>query len=243
MTNSNLFKLSLLLITTLSFNAQANFFSHAKNALLGESTTTDYNYIGAKGGVATPSSTEGNSDLQSVAGNITYSGGIFVGRKFMDRYGFEIEFSQRGHSDIDSSNLANDVNTTNNWGVSAKTVMLNLTADLLTHETIRPYIKLGAGFSRNKADNYIHNSNNTTTTWNGKTGTEFAWNAGIGLSLATYKSIDTFFEYAFINRGKFETYNGATLSTGGSTFADSDSNAKFGYLREQIVSVGFKVKF
>lgn len=235
--------LIISLVITSSFFIQTYASDGTQNILLSQNSKTDYNYIGVKGGVVISSPTEGNSDLQSVSANTTYNAGIFVGRKFMDRYAFEIVFDQRGKSDINSSNLAGDINTTNSWGVSAKTVMFNISADLLTHDLIRPYVKLGAGFSRNKTDNYTYYSNNTTTTWKGKTIREAAWNAGFGLNFSTYQSIDSFIEYSFINRGKFKTYGGATLNVDGVNYFESSALARFGFLREQVINVGVKFKF
>jgi opacity protein-like surface antigen len=189
------------------------------------------------------SNTQGNSDLQSVSGNSSYTVGAFVGRKFMDRFGAELEYMYRGKSDIDSSNTGAISKTTNSWGASANTFMFNVTADLLTGYAVRPYVKLGAGASRNKADQYKYTTNDITGVWASKTTTHFAWQAGFGVNIATSKAIDTNIEYAFVDRGEFKTATGETITVGGASDFASASAAKTGKLRDQVVTIGFKVKF
>jgi opacity protein-like surface antigen len=218
-------QISTLLTIAFACNANAN--------------TTDYNYIGASAGIAFPTNIGGNSELKNTSGRTASNLGTSIGRKMIDRFGVEVEYSYRNKSDISN---AGTNSVSNNWGVSANTIMLNLTADLLKHEMIRPYIKGGFGLSINKANNYININNQATNTWSSKSTRSFAWQVALGLNFTTFKNIDTNFEYAFVNRGKFKTANCPTYITSQINESTNDS-ARIGYLTEQVISIGFKIKF
>ena len=209
----------------------------------GPASDTDYFYAGVKGGAVMPGNTQGNSDLQSVTGNTTYTAGVSFGRKFQDRFAAELEYTYRAKSDIDSSSLVGDISATNSWDASANTFMLNMTADLLTGYAVRPYVKLGAGASSNKSADYVLVNNNETSTWKGKTTTEFAWNLGFGATINTSKMIDTNIEYSYVDRGESKTNSDVTFidSSGGSS--TTAGTAKTGKLRDQVITVGLRFKF
>jgi opacity protein-like surface antigen len=229
----------MMLSMLLPFSAQALNFG-----LMTPSSDTDYFYAGVKAGVAVPSNIEGTSDLQSVAVDTSYTAGVFFGRKFMDRFSAELEYMYRGKSDIDNSVKTSSETVTNSWGVSANTFMLNVTADLLTGYAVRPYVKLGAGASSNKASDYIYTDGSGTNTYTGKTSTEFAWQAGFGVNIATSQMIDTNIEYIYIDRGEFKTESGLTsVSSSGTVSVDNRATAKTGKLRDQLITVGIKFKF
>lgn len=162
----------------------------------------------------------------------------------MDRFSAEIEYMYRGKSDIDNSVKTSSETVTNSWGVSANTFMLNLTADLLTGYAVRPYVKVGAGASSNKASNYIYKDGAGTDTYKGKTSTEFAWATGFGVNITTSKTMDTNIEYTYIDRGEFKTESGLTsTSNSGTVASNSTAAAKSGKLRDQLITVGIKFKF
>lgn len=230
MRNKNTFKLLLpLAFSLLSFESKAFYYNH--------------NYFGAKATMVIPSSIGGNSNLQSTSPKNTYSGSIFIGRKFMDSFAFELELNQRKKSDISNTSFSNNVNITNDWGVTSRTIMFNLTADLLQNKVLKPYVKAGVGLSQNKSDDYKYTEGHDSYTWQGKSSNSIAWSAGCGLDISTSKNIDTFIEYMFISRGKFKTQNGANFVSNGISGFDGSSSAKEGYLKEQTISFGFKVKF
>ena len=240
---TKLIAISLLLSSSVEAMADSSFKDMM--SFLNSSTATDYNYVGVRGGVVVPGKTEGNTDLQGTSGSTTSVYGISLGRKFMDRFAAEVEYSYRNSSSFNNTSLINGTvptNSKNTWGVKSQTLMLNVAADLLTHETIRPYVKLGMGFSKNKSENYIQSTGTKSSTWAGKNNTSFAYQAAFGLNFATSKMIDTNFEYAFINRGQFKTYDRVTnVRSNGIT--ETDSTARKGTLKEQVITVGFKVKF
>ena len=207
-------------------------------SFLEPSNDTEYNYVGIKAGISKPNNISGNSDLQSVSNDPSYAMGVLIGRKFMDRFGVEFEYMNRGKDKIKNSANA----TNNNWSVSSNTFMINIVADLITTDP-RYYVKFGCGNSINNAGQYIYNDTTGSKTWLGKTVNEFAWQAGVGVNLATSKMIDTNIEYAYIDHGKFKTKSGSTFVGKGLTEADSLDASKIGYLREQVVTIGMKIRF
>jgi len=162
----------------------------------------------------------------------------------MDIFAAEVEYTYRNSSSLNNTSLVNGTTATNSkntWGVKSQTLMLNLAADLITHDLIRPYVKLGIGFSKNKSEDYVQSTNANVTTWAGKNNTSFAWQAAFGLNFTTSKMIDTNFEYAFVNRGQFRTYDRSTNVRSNSA-TETENTAKKGNLKEQVITVGFKVK-
>ena len=212
-------------------------------SLLPASTGTDYNYVGVRAGGVFPGNTRGNSDLQSVSADTTYTAGIAVGRKIMDRFSVEIEYMNRGESDLNSSSLSNSDNVKNSWGVSSNTLMLNLAVDVITGTPITPYLKFGMGASRNEASQYIYSDSTGSTAWGSKASTKFAWQTGFGVNMSVTKTTDANIEYAYIDRGEFRTKNGSTFSGSGLVINNSEDSPKLGKLREQVLTAGFKLRF
>lgn len=226
---------SFVLLSTCSANAQMFSF-------IPESTETDYNYVGARAGGVFPTNTGGNTDLQSVSPDTTYTVGFSVGRKIKDRFALELEYMNRGKSNISST--SNVGTTRNEWGVKANTLMLNAAVDIITDASVRPYVKLGVGASRNETSEYAYSTASNAKFWGAKANTKFAWQAAIGGNMSVTKTIDANIEYAYIDRGKIRTKNGYKLVyPDGETAYESDSGAKLGNLREQAVTFGVKYKF
>ena len=221
----------------------------ACSAMAADAPKSEYNYVGLRGGVIVPSSIQGNSDLKGTTPETTYTAGIAFGRQLTERFGAELEYTYRGKNKIESSVSAQgSQNYTDTWAVQANTFMINGIANLLEEkQMVMPYLKAGVGISNNKSDDYVNTTNNNsgllTRTWKGKSKSVFAWQAAFGLNVATNDMIDTNFEYAYINRGKFETHSDQYSNPYTDDTPTIPSTAKTGYLKEQVVTIGFKVKF
>lgn len=232
----NLIKPAILSLTLpLAFSASA--WESVK------ASATDYNFVTVKAGGVFPTNLEGNSGLST--GDSTYTAGLEVGRKIMDRYTVGLEYMYRGKNTARAYNASNapmDDNTV--WSARSDTFMLNLGADLITDSKIRPYFKVGAGMSRNKSYDY-KNTNITdaygtqTSTYSGQTVNKFAWQAGAGLTMNTTKIFDTQLEYMFVNRGDVKTKDNFVNQSGERT----NASARTGRLKEHVVTVGLKFKF
>lgn len=206
-----------------------------------ESTATDYNYVGVRAGGAFPNNTQGNTDLQSVSADSTYTAGFSVGRKIKDRFAVELEYMNRGESDLNSSSSYRGVS--NSWGVKANTLMLNASADIITDVPGRPYIKFGIGASRNEASAYKYTEQGLESrTWGSKVVTKFAWQAALGVNVSMMKNVDANVEYAYVDRGEFRTKDTATRVYSNGSSTTRNSTAKIGKLREQVLTIGFKYK-
>jgi opacity protein-like surface antigen len=209
--------------------------------LMPESTATDYNYAGIKAGGVFPNNIQGNTDLQNSSGDNSYTAGLFIGRKIRDRFTVELEYMNRGESDINSSSSV--TNASDSWAVKADTFMLNMLVDIMTDTLARPYFKVGVGASRNKSNPYVNiNSTTSTQTWGGKTVTEFAWQVGFGVDMPVNKAISAMLEYSYVDHGQFKTENGYTQVDGGGEVYVSGS-AQTGKLRDQVLTAGLKFKF
>lgn len=209
-----------------------------------KSTDTDYNYIGGKIGGVFPTNIQGSSDLQDVSPDTTYTTGFSVGRKIDDSFAIELEYTHRGESNINNSSLSSSDNVRNEWGVKADTLMLNTVIDVISDNSIRPYVKFGIGASRNESNDYKYSDKVSTRIWGGKITTKFAWQAAFGFSTSLTKTTDANIEYSYIDRGSFRSKNGSQrIYSNGNVTTNSNSEAKIGKLKEQVLTIGVKYKF
>ncbi len=215
---------------------------------------TDYNFATVKAGIAQPTNLGGNSGLDT--GNVTYSAGILAGRKMMDMFSIDVEYMHRGKDTASSYGTGpTPYNNSNSWSMQSDTFMLNASIDLIKDPKIRPYVRAGAGISRNKSYNYTstttfqsgrdENTNapiysTDVNTYSGKTTNKFAWQVGGGANFKTTDMLDTQLEYMYVNRGKVETQANYSSSYSGKTVT---APAIDGTMKEHVITVGLKVKF
>ena len=214
-----------------------------------QSDVMDYNFVTVKGGIVSPASApEGNSGLNT--GNSTWTAGALVGRKFQDRFSVDVEYMYRAKNTMKNANSSaestSNTNTANDsWSATTQTVMLNFSVDLLTDNKIRPYLRAGAGMSRNIAKNYIftaYDAPNTSASYLGKTTNKFAYQVGAGLDIATSPKFNTQIEYMYVNHGKIETNQGTGPSNNGSV-EQPLAPALYGSLKDHVITIGVKYKF
>ena len=204
------------------------------------STDSDYNYAGIRAGGVFPVNIQGNTDLQNSSGDNSYTEGLFVGRKIQDRFAIELEYMNRGESDINST--YNGQAVSDSWAVKSDIFMLNMMIDVMTDTKARPYFKLGAGASVNKSNPYVSVNNDTTQTWGGKTVTDFAWQVGVGVDMPVNKIMSAIFEYSYVDRGQFKTENGySEIDAQGLSYTKDSTQT--GKLRDQSLTAGLKFKF
>jgi opacity protein-like surface antigen len=217
---------------------------HALVAMPKEVKSEGYNFVTIKGGLVSPTSLGGTSGLNT--GGVTYTGGIAVGRKFEQFFAIELEYMYRGKNTAKSyATTATPNDDTNSWSASSNTFMANLSADLMKNQMITPYVKVGAGMSANKADNYVSsitddNGRVNTKTYSGKTTTHFAWQAGAGLNMKATEMFETQLQYMFVDRGSIKTNANYVTSNDGST---GFAGPRTGRLREHVITIGLTTKF
>ncbi len=202
----------------------------------------DYNFAMIKSGFDQPLVSKDNAHTSSV--NSTYNGGVEVGRKFKDIFAVGLEYSYRGKSNIKTENIQYGSNTTSaTWAVRSNVFFVNFSADIVQDKKFTPYVKAGLGVAANKSYDYVQTDNDpgyltTTSTYQGKTKNNFAWQLGFGVSAAYNEKIDIDFSYMFSDRGKVETNQNYTLN--GLTV---NSPAKYIKLQDHLLTIGIKFKF
>lgn len=200
------------------------------------------NFVKIKGGVAQPMKFGGTSEIDN-KGAATFVVGAAIGRKFMDCLSLDLEYMHRDKSKVTYENRSNEDLSTKKWAVKSDTIMANITADLIQNSSIRPYVKLGIGASRNKADTYSTADVSYIKTNPGKTMTSFSWQAGFGMNFDYNAAMATELEYSFVNRGKFAAnLDGNKYDIAGESSAPSTSD-KNGKLKDHVVTFGIKLKF
>lgn len=171
----------------------------------------------------------------------TYVAGLEVGKKFKERFAVSLEYSHRGNS---TASVATSATNTESWAVKSDSLMVNLSADLMEHGKVIPYVKAGIGMSRNNAGNYVEKGFDappTQSTYPGTTSSKFAWQVGAGLTIAGNERVDAQIEYMFVDRGKITTVAGY-YSIGNTATLTLDP-AKTAALKDHVVTIGFKIKF
>ena len=205
------------------------------------------NFITLKGGLLQPTKLDGQFPLD--APSPTYTGGIAIGRKFMNQLGVELEYMHTAKRKF--SSITGIENSTppsaiysNTWNIKSDSVMVNFSADLINEGNVVPYIKAGAGMSRNKSsDNIFMNDSGASTLYNtygGKTNTSFAWQGGAGLNVSLNSRFEVQVEYMFSNRGTAKTVAGYTTA---SIAAITPAPAISSKLKDHTMTIGLKIKF
>jgi opacity protein-like surface antigen len=223
--------ITCLLSCALTANAKENLTNKSR----------DYNYFKVKAGSVQPTTLDGNSGLNT--GDSTFIAGFAVARKFMDQFAAEIEYTHRGKNTAKYS-TPDSLGSTSSWDAKADTMMFNLSGDLTKDDKIRPYLKAGIGYSRNKASDYITTtSSGSILRYTGRTTNEFAYQLGAGLSMAITPTVSTDFEYMYVNRGKIKTKSSYTMTDSDGESINIPSNAKTGKLKEYVITIGITIKF
>lgn len=203
------------------------------------------NYVTLKGGLDQPTSDLGdNANMNNV--KTTYTAGIAVGRKFMDMFGLELEYSHAGdrkYTNNSSYSMGGDPtrDSASSWKIKTDTLMANFSVDLLNEGKIRPYVKAGLGASRNKSNEYIVTDiYGINYTYDGKTKNSFAYQLGAGLSIASSSMFDVQFEYMYVDHGKVETASNYVQSSDSQVINSSPIK---GRLKDHTFTIGIKYKF
>jgi opacity protein-like surface antigen len=203
------------------------------------------NFVDVKIGVDQPTTLNGNSALSGSTANTTYVGGIAVGRQVMDRLAVDLEYMHKAKN----TTKLNDTNTGNNttWKSRSDTVMLNLAVNLMQMKSaVMPYMKVGAGMSRNKSFDFVYTDSSDSTnsfTMKGKTSNKFAWQVGAGLNVETSPMFDTQVQYMFVNRGQIQTNTSINQTQGDGTATSTGGVAKTGKLQDHVITLGLRFKF
>jgi opacity protein-like surface antigen len=224
--------LSCLLPLVLAANA-----ANAENNIF--NNPADFNFVTIKAGVNQPTNVGGNAEMDSV--DTTYAAGLEVGRKMMDIFAVSLEYNHRGNSDFNGGSAGGSTSTS--WSAKSDTFLFNLSADLIKDSKITPFFKAGLGVSRNKSGDYVmaDKQGNVQNTYEGKTVSKFAWQAGVGLNIATNDMLDTEISYMFMDRGKIES--SATYSNVKGRSITSASGPATGRLKDHVISIGLRIKF
>ena len=202
------------------------------------------NFVIVKVGAVNSSATTRNNNAEVDSVDYTSLVGVELGRKITDIFSVGMEYNYKSKADFNlvehDHGREHDSET---WGVKSHSLMLNLTANLMQKSKITPYVKLGMGISRNVSNDYLHiyhidGVEDATFTYPGKTKNNFAWQAGLGVTMDYNDRISTDVSYSFMNRGKVITQQYRNFY--GKNRLHSSKTVK---LQDHIIAVGLKVKF
>lgn len=225
--------------TLLSCATLLSFYSSTAMAgnmdlMLGE------NFVVVKGGAA--QSMKLNSDFKSSEVDTGYVAGIEVGKKFMDRLSLSFEYNYRSKTNA-THNVSNEETYT--WSVKSNSYMANIAVDLLQHNMLTPYVKLGVGLSSNKAGDYVEKvvvaDETESNTYPGKTKNRFAWQLGAGVNMALNEQFSLQAQYMYVDRGKITTQG--YYYTAENPGEQVSKTSKTGRLKDNVVTIGLRVKF
>jgi opacity protein-like surface antigen len=221
-------------------------FPIAFNAIAIENTSniSMSNFVTVKVGLNNSKVTTKNNNAGVDSVDYSYLAGVELGRKITDIFSVGIEYNYKSKSDLNIPNYQGSRGSlSSNWKVRSSALMLNISADLMQKSKITPYVKLGVGLSRNTSysDTFkatFRSGTTLTATSPGETKNNFAWQAGLGVTMDYNERISTDISYSFMNRGKFTTKQYINVNNKNYILA-----ARTIKLQDQIIAVGLKVKF
>ena len=166
-------------------------------------------------------------------------GGVEIGRKLNDMFALGVEYQYHAKTKFNIKSNTDTYGDSLAWVVRSNVVLATMRMTLAQDAKVMPYIKLGLGASRNKADNYTETNLVYGRTYPGKTKTNFAWQLGVGLSVPMSDMFDVEMAYAFMDRGEIRTQGSFN-----SYYASGvPSTAKTAKLRDHAITLGLKFKF
>lgn len=234
------------LITPAILSCAFAFSAHAMEPVAADAT--DYNFATIKAGLVQPTNLGGTAKLNT--GDNTFTTGVLVGRKFKDMFSVDVEYMFRGKNTAESNNANAAISGDNtSWKMRSDTFMLNVSVDLIQDPKIRPYLRAGAGVSRNKSYDYTYTDYATdperpvSNSYAGKTVNKFAWQIGVGTTFKTNDMLETQLEYMYVDRGGVETSKNYTRTQEGSKTKTIPSSSLNGKMKDHVITVGLKIKF
>ena len=215
-------------------------------ALMANAADDHMNFVTLIAGMDQPVVSNDHANVSSAA--TTFAGGLEVGRKLNDMFAVGLEYSYRSKSSFDVADQYNYTAGNNGgfqmssvtWAVKSDVFMLNLTTNLVQDAKMSPYIKIGAGVTKNKSYDYVQTDDKTQvrTTFPGTTKNNFAWQLGAGVNVAMNDRFDIDFAYSYLNRGKVTTK--AQLNNNVQNTSATAKNIK---LADHSFTLGVKFKF
>jgi opacity protein-like surface antigen len=166
-------------------------------------------------------------------------GGVEIGRKLNDMFALGVEYQYHAKTKFNMKSNTDTYGTSLAWAVRSNVVLATMRMTLTNDAKVMPFIKLGLGASRNKADDYKTTDVALgTSTYPGKTKTNFAWQLGAGLSVPMSDMFDAEMAYSFIDRGEIRTQGMLN-----NQISNNPSDAKVAKLRDHAITLGLKFKF
>jgi opacity protein-like surface antigen len=158
--------------------------------------------------------------------------GVALGYKVADHVRAELTINRFQNFKYQAASKVN-TDTTYSQKISSTSAFINGYYDIKEINGFMPYITAGVGFSKNKAGDFAINSpSNKPTVVNGKTQTEFGWNAGVGIAYNLNERITLdLLNYKYYDLGKI------------STDKDKDGDTHSGKLKVHSINTGIRIKF
>lgn len=173
-----------------------------------------------------------------------------VGTYLDDNFRTEISLSQRNYKLNNNTSATDDTNATfkhnRDQKIKSTALMLNGYYDFGTFSSITPYIQVGLGLARNKANDltingYDNENPAEKSTYKSKTSNNLAWQIGAGASATITETVKFDLGYKYIDLGKAKTNNGTSLDLDNlSTRQVTAATAK---LRAHEVTAGLRFDF
>jgi len=155
--------------------------------------------------------------------------GAGVGYRFNRHFRVDLTSSYAGGHELDDSDTGG-----NRWkaDIGAWTSLVNIYFDYPLGDW-SPYLTAGAGVSRNRTESVTRSP--TALTIDGKTTTEFAWQAGGGVGYAFSPNWSLDLGYRYVDAGRFSSGDRASDGTTGNTIK--------GDLRSHVALLGVRYTF
>jgi opacity protein-like surface antigen len=166
---------------------------------------------------------------------------IGFGKSFTKYIRADITGSYREFKINNSSALVNNITFISNQKIKSSNLMLNGYYDVSNSSIFTPYLSVGIGAAYNHANSLTTSAPSISYNgnWPDKNTTNFAWQAGGGISAKVNQKFDLDLSYRFLDLGKVKTKQGTEV-VGASREVAPAGNAK---LRTNEVMLGIRYSF
>ncbi len=158
-------------------------------------------------------------------------------KAFFDRMRLGVSYTYKPSKKVYYDNS----NTRYEWGFKSHMALVTAKYDLIAKGDFVPYLSLGLGVSRNEPVDYIETRTTQIQVWKREKQTNFAWRAGLGLRMNSWKNVQTAFEYSYLDRGGIKTSATKITYLNGAT--PSIDEVKRGITKSHNIGVSLSYKF
>lgn len=193
------------------------------------------NYFNLAGVLDAPLAFKRDSDIPQRP-DVNYAIDLGVGREIFSRFRLGLDYQYKPAKKIRYHVGEGEIKE---WGYKSQMFLVRASYDLLENPFFSPYILAAGGISLlAPSDYYFTDNTGVKVTYKAKSSKNFAWKLGLGIRLRSWRRLDTFIEYNYINRGVIKTKPEYTFDS-----TTVSANPKKGDAKSHNLAIGISYNF